>query len=228
MAGKEMFSGLLKRFPGLVEKRLLLLSVAIVVATVFLAILFQRLFVLILGLGIPGACIAGIVFFLSWIPPVKPSLLALKAEPEEILADGKSTSTLIVELLDKEGNPMPAPADTEVVVDATRGKLMKQVVKIPKGEKAGKTILVSSQETGPVTLSVDASGLKSLSLTLHFIEKPRFCMHCGAKMSAKDRSCPRCGNYPPSGVDTKQCRNCNEVIPSVAKFCRECGASQPV
>lgn len=222
-----MFSGLLKRSPGLAEKKLLLLSIAIVAATVLLAILFQRLFVLILGIGIPGACIAGIVFFLSWTPPVKPSLVALKAEPEEIIADGKSTSTLIIELLDKQGNPMPAPADTEVVVGATRGKLEKQVVKIPKGEQAGRTILVSSQETGPVTLSVDASGLESLSLTLNFIEKPRFCMHCGARMSTKDRSCPKCGNYPPSGVDTKNCMNCNEVIPIVAKFCGQCGASQP-
>jgi ribosomal protein L40E len=228
LAGKEKFSGLLKRFPGLVEKILLVLSIAMVAATVVLTILFQRLSILTLGIGIPGACIAGIVFFLSWTPPAKPSLIALKAEPEEIIADGKSTSTLIIELQDKQGNPMPAPADTEVAVGATKGKLEKQVIRIPKGEQAGKTILLSSQETGPVTLSVDASGLESLSLTLNFIEKPRFCMHCGARMSTKDRSCPKCSNYPPSGVDTKLCKNCNEVIPIVAKFCGQCGASQPV
>jgi ribosomal protein L40E len=224
---KKIPSGLLKKFPGLADKRFLILAIAVLVATIVLAVLFQPLSVLILGIGGPGACIAGIIFFLTWTPPVKPSLVAIKAEPEEIVADGKSSSTLTIELLDKKGKPMAAPADTEIVVAATGGKLEEQVIKIPKGEEAAKTILVSSRETGPVTLSVDASGLKSLSLTLNFIEKPRYCMHCGAKMSIKDRSCPKCGNLPPSGVDTKTCKNCGEVIPFVAKFCSECGASQP-
>ena len=39
--------------------------------------------------------------------------------------------------------------------------------------------------------------------------------------------CPKCEEGPPDGMDTKTCKNCKEVIPFVAKFCSECGASQP-
>jgi len=46
-------------------------------------------------------------------------------------------------------------------------------------------------------------------------------------MSTGENLCPKCGRMPPSGVDVKECRNCGEVIPVVAKFCGECGAGQP-
>lgn len=59
------------------------------------------------------------------------------------------------------------------------------------------------------------------------VEVRRFCMHCGFQMSSTDVSCPRCRRQPPSGVDTKVCPNCEAVIPTQAKFCRDCGAGQP-
>lgn len=59
------------------------------------------------------------------------------------------------------------------------------------------------------------------------VEVRRFCMHCGFQMSSTDVSCPRCHRQPPSGVDTKVCPNCGAVIPTLAKFCRDCGAGQP-
>ena len=59
------------------------------------------------------------------------------------------------------------------------------------------------------------------------VEVRRFCMHCGFQMSSADVSCPRCRRQPPSGVDTKVCPNCEAVIPTQAKFCRDCGAGQP-
>ncbi len=59
------------------------------------------------------------------------------------------------------------------------------------------------------------------------VELRRFCMHCGFQMSSSDVSCPRCHRQPPSGVDTKVCPNCGAVIPTLAKFCRDCGAGQP-
>lgn len=59
------------------------------------------------------------------------------------------------------------------------------------------------------------------------VELRRFCMHCGFQMSSSDVSCPRCRRQPPSGVDTKVCPNCGAVIPTLAKFCRDCGAGQP-
>jgi ribosomal protein L40E len=159
--------------------------------------------------------------------PPGPEMIRIGAEPKEIFADGKSRSTITVELLDKSGNPIPALVDTQVRLISTKGILENSTIKIPEGKEAEKTVLVSSRETGPVTLSVDAAGLKSLSITLNFLEKPRFCMHCGTRMLVEATSCVKCGRTPPSGVDTRTCMNCKSVIPSVAKFCSECGAGQP-
>jgi len=157
----------------------------------------------------------------------KPSKLVIKAEPTELVADGKSTSKITIELLDKKGKPIAALADTEVKLTTTGGKLEKPVVKILKEKETETTVLVSSKEVGPVTLSADAKGLKSKSIKLAFKEKKRYCTHCGSKMPFTARHCPECGKAPPAGVDTKVCKNCNAVIPIVAKFCGECGASQP-
>jgi RNA polymerase subunit RPABC4/transcription elongation factor Spt4 len=59
------------------------------------------------------------------------------------------------------------------------------------------------------------------------VPSSRFCMHCGAAMSLDASKCPKCGLTPPSGVDTKQCSNCNTVVPESAKFCYYCGVAQP-
>jgi ribosomal protein L40E len=212
------------------RNKLLLLTIAVVVATIVLAIVVQSFFVLIMGIGMPGAAIVGILFLLTWAPPKpipKPSRLGIKADPNEIVADGKSTSTITIELLDKEGKPMPAIVDTGVKLAATKGTLEKREVKIRKEKDKESTVLVSSTETGPVTLSADASGLKSISITLNFVEKKRYCMHCGVAIPFRATRCTKCGKAPPAGVDTRVCKNCGAVIPIVAKFCSECGAGQP-
>jgi len=217
-------------FSALIKNKFLLMTIAILAATISMATLMRPLLILVMGIGIPAAAIAGMMFFLTWTPPKvmpKPSLVTIKAEPIEVPADGKSRSTLTIELLDKEGKPIPAPADTEVTLAATKGKLETPVVTIPKGKETEQTVLVSSRESGPVTVSVDAGNLRSLSITLSFVEKARYCMHCGTRMLVTATSCPKCAKSPPSGVDTKLCRNCNAVIPAVARFCSECGAGQP-
>jgi len=215
---------------GLFKQKLLLLTLAILIATIVLAIIIQPISVLVIGIGIPAASIAGITFLLTWTPPKpipKPSKLGIKVNPNEIVADGKSTSTITIELLDKEGKPMPALVDTGVRLTATKGRLEKQEIKIPKEKDKETTFLMSSTDSGPVTLSADATGLKSISITLNFVEKKRFCMHCGTLMPFRSTRCPKCGQAPPAGVDTRVCKNCGAVIPIVAKFCSECGAGQP-
>jgi hypothetical protein len=64
-------------------------------------------------------------------------------------------------------------------------------------------------------------------------EKPRFCMGCGTRMELKDKKCMECGAAPQQFTgDAKSCKNCEArgkktYNPATAKFCRECGASQP-
>jgi YVTN family beta-propeller protein len=160
-------------------------------------------------------------------PPPSPTKVMIQAEPTEILADGKSKSTITVQLEDDSDKLMAALADTEVNITATRGTLETPVVKIPTGKDTEKTVITSSTESGLVTVSASALGLKTMSTTLNFVEKKRFCMHCGVLIPFRAKRCPKCGMTPPAGFDTKVCKNCKAVIPVVAKFCSECGAGQP-
>jgi len=157
----------------------------------------------------------------------EPARIKLTAEPTEIMADGTSTSTITIELLDKEGKPVAAVADTEISVVSSLGKLTKYIVKIQKGKGTEKTGLVALKEAGTATVSADAKDLNRAVVAVVFLEKKRYCMHCGSKMAFTAKRCPVCGKSPPAGVDTKTCKNCEAVIPVVAKFCAECGASQP-
>jgi RNA polymerase subunit RPABC4/transcription elongation factor Spt4 len=217
------------RSPSLIKNKLLLLTIAILVITIVLAVLFQSRIFLVLGIGGPATFIAGFVFLLSWNPTPslpKPAKVELKAEPKELVADGKSKSFITIQLLDKKGNPIPAPDDTEVKLTTTGGKLESAVVKIPKGKEKAETVLISSRESGKIDLAADATGLDSIDIKLNFTEKRRYCMHCGTMMTVNAKACQNCGKTPPAGVDTKLCPNCESVIPVVAKFCSECGAGQ--
>ena len=193
----------------------------------------------------------------------KPVEFDIGIEPEEIPADGRSTSIITIGLLDDVGKSFEATEDMAVTISASGGVVVsssevkkdeatgtmtitdsvKQAIEgllsrreeagmrisIKQGETGVQAAIVSSLEVGDVTLSVSAPGMKRKTVTMRFTEKRRYCMHCGASMSILDRACPnpKCGLMPPSGVDVKSCPNCGEVIPSLAKFCSECGAGQP-
>jgi len=157
----------------------------------------------------------------------KPTKIRVTVDPNELLADGKSKSSVTIELLDDDGRPVSALSDTEIKLNSTMGTIEKPLAKIPKGKEKGQSILVSSKEAGSVTVSADAKGLKGTSITVSFMEKKRYCMHCGSKMPLSAKRCTICNKSPPAGVDTKACKNCSTVIPVVAKFCAECGANQP-
>jgi ribosomal protein L40E len=160
-------------------------------------------------------------------PPPAPTKLMIQAEPTEILADGKTESTITIQLQDDTDRLIAALTDTEVRITTTRGTLKTPVIRIPKGKDTEKTVITSSTEGGPATVSANAFGLKTMSITLNFVEKKRFCMHCGVLIPFKATRCTKCGRTPPAGLDTKVCKNCSAVIPVVAKFCSECGAGQP-
>ena len=209
---------------------------------------------------------AGVAYF--YMQKMKPKVMVRKPaefdigfEPEEIPADGKSTSIITIGLLDSEGKPYEATEDTTVTISATGGLLVSSSevkkdevtgattitdsvrqafesllaqtqeggmrISIKQGETSVEAAIVSSLEVGDVTITVSAPGVRRRTVGMRFTEKRRYCMHCGAQTSIMDRACPKCGLMPPSGIDVKSCPNCDEVIPSQAKFCSECGAGQP-
>jgi len=217
-------------FLALLKNKLMLLLLAVIAATIILAITLQPLRILVIGIGLPAACIVGMIFFLSWTPPKmipKPAKVQIQAEPKELIADGKSKSFITIQLIDKKGNLIAATSDTEVKLKTTGGKLESAVVKIPKGKEKAETVLISSTETGKIDLAADASGLESIDIKLNFMEKPRFCMGCGNRMAVKEATCKKCGASPRDfgGPETRTC-HCGAVIPATAKFCSECGAKQ--
>jgi uncharacterized membrane protein len=158
--------------------------------------------------------------------PNGPAQIRITAEPTSIPANGSTRSVISMQLLDKKGKPIAAPSDTQIQITAAKGTLENSTITIPKGKNSEKTAIISSNETGQVPVSANAQGLKSITITLNFTERIRYCMHCGTMMSIEDKTCKNCGKAPPAGADTKTCQNCESVIPIVAKFCSECGAGQ--
>ena len=158
--------------------------------------------------------------------PPAPAQLRITAEPANIVADGRTKSVITLQLLDKNGKPINALNDTQVQISTTKGKLEKPTVVVLKGKDAEQTAIISSMEIGEVPITAEAEGLKGVTITVNFMEKKRYCMHCGALMPYNAKACQNCGRVPPAGVDTKVCHNCKSVLPVVAKFCSECGAGQ--
>jgi len=159
-------------------------------------------------------------------PPPKAASLRLTPVQKEVFADGKSSVDINVELLDGKGMPIAADKNIEVSMTAADGKIVPAVT-ILKGMMMQKASLTSSVKVGTVNVSASARDLAGAQTNVYFTEKKRYCMICGQRMPVDARSCPSCGSVPPSGADTKVCPNCGAVIPIVAKFCKECGASQP-
>jgi RNA polymerase subunit RPABC4/transcription elongation factor Spt4 len=186
---------------------------------------FPMTYIVIIAVVVFAVLFGALLFFKFMRKPKRPQL-RVKAEPANLVADGQTRATITLQLVDRKGNPLPALSDTPIRVTAKKGKLQDPVVTILKGKDTEKTFIISSTETGPAPVSVDAEGLKSITITLNFTEKSRYCMHCGTVMHLKAKECPNCGKAPPAGADTKVCGNCEAVIPIVAKFCSECGAGQ--
>jgi ribosomal protein L40E len=158
--------------------------------------------------------------------PPKASSVQIITEQKEVFADGRSSLDLTIQLLDAKGMPIATDVDREIILSVTDGRIPGSVV-ITKGSSSVKTTLTSSTKVGAVTISATLKELSGTQASVNFVEKKRYCMICGQRMTIDAKECPNCGNVPPSGADTKVCKNCGAVIPNVAKFCYECGASQP-
>jgi len=176
-----------------------------------------------------------------------PTELRLTASPTVIIADGKSRSTLTVELLNAEGNPTSTTKDIKVSLETTLGKVSSSII-IKKDNESRKVMIISSEEAGIATITATSNGLKGTSTEVTLLKKEikekkeervekskeeveikvrRYCMHCGAQMLPEAIFCSMCGKQPPSGLNVKICKNCGEVIPKISGFCSNCGAYQP-
>jgi RNA polymerase subunit RPABC4/transcription elongation factor Spt4 len=153
--------------------------------------------------------------------------LGITLAPEALPADGSSTSTVIIRVMDANGSAIAPMEDLAIDLKATLGTIASKVT-IPAKAIEVSTPFTAGTVPGKAVVTAAAGSLKG-EATLVVHEKPgRYCMHCGAPMKMEEPSCPRCGLTPPSGVDTKQCPACGTVIPEAAKFCHKCGVVQPV
>jgi outer membrane protein assembly factor BamB/RNA polymerase subunit RPABC4/transcription elongation factor Spt4 len=180
---------------------------------------------LIAMIAVAGVAVAAVAYIKRRPKKPKPTGLRISVNPKEIFADGESTSNITVELIDAQGNQITAEKDVNISLNATDGKIAGSIT-IPKGKSSATTTLTSSTKIGSISVTASARGLMDAKTDVIFKEKKRYCMYCGRRMPLEAKICPSCGNAPPSGVDTKICKNCGTIIPEVARFCRECGASQ--
>ena len=179
------------------------------------------------ALVVIGGAAGGYYFLvLKKKPVVKATSLRVTVDPSDIPGDGRSTAQVKVVVLDDAGAPISVPKHTVVTLTATLGTV-KSPVTITEGTSEGSSTLTAGFELGKATVKAESDGLRAGSQNFSVVEKKRYCMHCGAQMSTGENLCPKCGRMPPSGVDVKECKNCGEVIPIVARFCGECGARQP-
>jgi PKD repeat protein len=74
---------------------------------------------------------------------LKPAEFDIGFEPEQIPADGKSTSIITIGLLDSEGKPYEATEDTTVTISATGGLLVSSS-EVKKDEVTGATTITDS------------------------------------------------------------------------------------
>ena len=175
-------------------------------------------------IGVVGA----ILFFLikkSKKGP-RPVKLVLSANPSTIYGDGRSVSQITVMTVDSKNNPIPVKADLTINLTSEMGTIQSPII-IPAGSYYAVSTYIAPIKFGSEKITASAPGLSRGEIILNIKEKRRYCMWCGAPMALDAKVCSVCGREPPSGVDVKVCPNCGAVIPTVAKFCGECGARQP-
>jgi ribosomal protein L40E len=152
--------------------------------------------------------------------------LDVSAAPPEIMADGKSTSTVTIRIKDGSGEYIAPLKEQVVELHATLGRIQSPVKIAPKVQSAA-AILTAGETSGEAVITALMGSVKGeTKVTLKGAAR-RFCMHCGSSMTMDASKCPRCGLTPPSGVDVKHCTTCKAVIPEAAKYCDKCGAQQP-
>ncbi|MEM1659491.1 MAG: hypothetical protein QW794_03830 [Thermosphaera sp.] len=94
--------------------------------------------------------------------------LAVYVSPPTLIADGRNHSCIIVQLLDAEGNPMPARRDTTVFLASSNIEVgdVEDTIVIPKGRDHAVAVFRASEKPGETLITASAAGFKSASASL--------------------------------------------------------------
>jgi hypothetical protein len=178
---------------------------------------------------------------------LKPAEFDIGFEPEQIPADGKSTSIITIGLLDSEGKPYEATEDTTVTISATGGLLVSSS-EVKKDEVTGATtitdsvrqaveaLLAQTQEGGmrisikQGETSVEAAIVSSLEVgevTLTVSAPGVRRRTVGMRFTEKRRYCMHCGAQ--MSIVDRACPKCSLMPPSGVdvKSCPNCGEVIP-
>jgi PKD repeat protein len=197
---------------------------------------------LLAGVAVAAAAV-GLVAYKIVLPWWRKPRLWIQAEPEQIIADGKSKSTISVQLQDRKGKPMEAAEDigATLTTKPPLGRIENPKPSISKGKDSALTSLVSpkdiDEETKVIELLAVAEGLKGHKTKITLLKLSRYCMGCGTKLSVEAQRVGECEICRRKVTDFRgtplwTCKECTRKgrethNPFNAKFCPECGASKP-
>jgi RNA polymerase subunit RPABC4/transcription elongation factor Spt4 len=151
--------------------------------------------------------------------------LVLESTPGEIPADGKSTAEVTIKTLNEKGDAITFINERQVNLSTTMGTIPGEVT-IPARALQGSVFITAPHETGVAEIRAEGAGMEGEG-TVRFIEPfKNYCMNCGSLKRENEQVCPDCGTLPVSGVDTKLCPACGQVLPETAEYCNRCGRKQ--
>jgi hypothetical protein len=99
---------------------------------------------------------------------LQPSQLRLEATPSAVINDGKSPVRIVVLLEDATKTTVRSATAVQVTLTSSRGSLAPVQVTIPAGEYSAEASL-TSQQTGTVNITADASNLQRGQISASFL-----------------------------------------------------------
>lgn len=158
----------------------------------------------------------------------KKATVETQASPAEIMADGKSSSTITAKFKDENNVYFSFIGDKTVQFNTNLGTITSPV-KLPAKAPSATATLTSGDISGVAAILVTLDDLRGETKVSFKGVPKKYCMHCGEPNSLEEEQCHKCGLTPPSGMDTKRCAvaECGTVLPDTAKYCYKCGARQP-
>jgi hypothetical protein len=151
--------------------------------------------------------------------------LVLESTPNEIPADGKSTADVAIRTLNANGDAITYLIERQVKLSTTMGTIPGEMT-IPARAPEGSVILTAAHETGVAEIRAEGEEMAGEG-TVRFVEPfKNYCMNCGTLKRENEQVCTGCGKLPVSGVDTKLCPACGQVLPETAEYCNRCGRKQ--